>query len=142
MDQLQRLKIKREEFPRTNSIKLKLSIKVTVVQTVLDGRVKNFTVRYSGKDKIPVLPSSIFCCIITKQFYDKSHGDVDTMVTLAKRGFWIQKLRKIVSLIEVRCRIYNEKRKHYISQVMGDLTDIRTKTLPPFLIWFKIIHFK
>lgn len=102
---------------------------------ILRSRVQNFPVKFdSGDDFVYLLPKGTFAKRIAKRFHQKHHRDVDTVVTMIKREFWIPQLRKIVSKIDKDCGFCLIKRQKVSSQLMGSLPLERSLPSKPFLV--------
>ena len=63
----------RGDHIRAKSVQVKLSIDITVVHIVWDGRAKNFPVSYLTNDETPVILNRNFNCLVTMHFHKKFH---------------------------------------------------------------------
>ena len=114
------------------SIPVKLTnYDVTVQHIVVGGRMKNFPVKFSSNDNIPILPYDDLAKLVIEQYHGKYHKEVDTIVAHVRRDVWVIKARKIASSIDGKCLICLERRKKTAGQVMGDLPWFRSSSILP-----------
>ena len=100
---------------------------------IMRSRCKNFPVMFGNhEDFVFPLPARTFAKRLAQHHHDKFHRDVDTVVTQIRKEFWINGLRRIVSVIDRNCKHCLILRQKVSSQVMGDLPAFRTQPSAAF----------
>ena len=102
-----------------------------VKQIVIGGRVKNFPVSFSSNSSIPILPASSLGKLVVLHYHNKFHKEPDTIVAHTRSDVWVVSCRKIASNIDSRCRICKVARKQRASQVMVNLSPLRSDDTAP-----------
>ena len=123
----------RKFVPYTVTAKLE-NYKWAVSHVVIGGRVRKFPIGFARDQNIPIIPYSRLGKLLVLYYHNKYHRDVDTTVAYVRRDIWVVKARKFASVIDSRCRICLENRKHVASQEMGKLPSFRSDMLPSFTV--------
>ena len=110
--------------PSKNFIKLE-NYEFKISHIVLGGRVKNIPKTFSQEENIPIIKSGSFAKLVVQYYHNRSHAQVDTVVSFVRNDIWIIGARKLASAFDRKCIDCLRKRQARAEQVMGDLPECR-----------------
>ena len=114
----------RRLVPSKNLIKLE-NYEFKFSHIVLGGRVKNIPKTFSQEENIPIIKSGSFAKLVVQYYHNRSHTQVDTVVSFVRNDIWIIGARKLASAFDRKCIDCLRKRQARAEQVMGDLPECR-----------------